>query len=665
MPTAPKMPLRLMTLGGPPELVGPDGEPYKLPNTKHLALLAYLTLEPGDYLRTALTKFVWSSGEAGSMNDALSSLRTVFGEEAFPRRAQRIAFDPSLVTCDAVEFRALAADTNNPEARHNALTLYRGPFFQDFNTRGASTRYIRWVEEKRAEFERLFLALSEAECAQVAADERWADLAAAAQEAERKAPGWDRARHWSDLARQRLLPPEAPVVTASATGADDVGRTHHETFATAQSPLGKKKVAVAPALVLLLVVIAGTWVWSQIRHTPPAGEQPSPGSDRSVTNAPLCEPGKGVAQLVDEVFHFGIQARPGLAFVKAWTLQNSGSCSWSREFRLHYKSSSSVRLSTTIMDVPLERPIGPGDTVTFRLQMRAPTAPGTYDEHWELRDRGDKPVLVNGKPLVAARIVVPKPNPPACEVGQSTATQLVKKFMDGVVRRPGEQFRFGWTLKNTGTCSWPAGATFRFRSASNGRVSRESVVQPTRSVAPGQNYTFLVSVETPHAAGVYREEWEFNDAGGETIPTDGEPTVAIQFRVPDPHEPVATIAICRPGEEKVRFVDENWLDETVMRPGQQFVKRWTVFNVGSCAWGANFSLRYTSNTNGILSLSQNPRPLGEIVPPWTTYTFEIPMRMPRQPGAYREDWRFTDAAGNLIRVSLSPYVAAILNVGEP
>jgi hypothetical protein len=314
------------------------------------------------------------------------------------------------------------------------------------------------------------------------------------------------------------------------------------------------------------------------------------------------------------------------------------------------------------MDIPVTRAVPPGDTITFRVQMRAPKEPGTYDELWEFRDSNDKPITVRDRTGLPARVVVPEPEVRVCGPGESTATQLVKKFIDGIYRTPGERFRYGWTLKNDGLCAWPVDATFRFVSHTRGRLSDVQELRPIRSIRPGETFTFLVPIQAPRQPGTYQEFWQFREAAGTVIPVDGAATVNLLFRIPQPEIPVAQIHTCRPGEAKVRFVDETWLDHTKVSPGQTLTKRWTIFNIGDCAWGPDFRLRFVSSTGPKLSISQADLELGEVVPPWTTYTFDVPMRMPGRPGSYREDWRFIDAHGNHIFVSGVAYVYAILNV---
>jgi hypothetical protein len=136
------------------------------------------------------------------------------------------------------------------------------------------------------------------------------------------------------------------------------------------------------------------------------------------------------------------------------------------------------------------------------------------------------------------------------------------------------------------------------------------------------------------------------------------------MRVQAPDVPETRAPVCGPGAAHLRFVDENWLDSSRVAPRQDFTKRWTVVNDGKCAWPADYRLQYTSNSASQLARSTVAKPLGEVVPPGAAYTFEVPMRGPAKPGFYREDWRFTDARGELIMIGTAPYLAALIVVKD-
>jgi hypothetical protein len=384
----------------------------------------------------------------------------------------------------------------------------------------------------------------------------------------------------------------------------------------------------------------------------------------SGSSAPVCRQDTAKAQLVEEVFYYGVRVRAGRAFSKRWTLQNSGGCTWGTDFRLHHVRTTGEQLSTTIMDIPLRRPVAPGDTAAFVLQMRAPTRPGWYEEIWELRDGSDRAVAVGAKKQVVAAIKVPLPHYPACTPGKGSAILLVRKYPDGTPKQLGEAFRYSWTLKNNGPCAWGAGARLRFTSSATLRMSMADSVVTTRSVEPDETYTFLAPMRMPVRPGSFQEAWELWGAAGAAIPIDGSPSTTMQLRAQAADVPVSSAPICPPGRAVLRFVDENWPDSSRVAPGRELVKRWTVVNEGTCAWPANYRLTHASSDPAQLARSTRAMPLGEIVQPGAAYTFEVPMQAPQKLGFYREDWRFLDDRGDLIMIGTSPYLAALITV-EP
>src|SRR4051812_3684765 len=428
------MPLRLTTLGGLPELVEvATGTPYKLSNSKHLVLLAYLLLQREQHTREWLTTFMWGADGAGSMNNALSSLREIMGEGVFPRYAQQILVPPSVVSCDAVEFARLSE--SDAAAFPEALALYRGPFLEDFNARGASSRLIQWVERRRAEFERMFLEMAARECERCREAGDWRGIEETVEAVLKRVSAWPESESWLSHAAA-LRDQQSRVDTVAAPAAAQLIEpviAARPSVPSAPAPVHApqpRRLLIAVGVGVLAILAAIIF----LRAGRGRGEDPRPVVAGAV--AEVCAPGAASAQLVDEVFHYGVRVRPGLTFAKRWTLQNTGDCTWDTNFRLHYVGSRGTRLSTTMMDIPLKRPVPPEDTVAFVLQMRAPTEPGRYEEVWELRGAGDRAVEIGDKRQVVAGIKVPLPHYPDCTPGQGSAILLVKKLPDGAVKRP-------------------------------------------------------------------------------------------------------------------------------------------------------------------------------------------------------------------------------------
>jgi len=75
-------------------------------------------------------------------------------------------------------------------------------------------------------------------------------------------------------------------------------------------------------------------------------------------------------------------AQPGAAFTKIWEIKNSGTgeCAWTSDYRLVFVGGDSLGSDST----RIAQRVGTGATARVRLEMKAPTAPGTYTSQWRM-----------------------------------------------------------------------------------------------------------------------------------------------------------------------------------------------------------------------------------------------------------------------------------------
>jgi polar amino acid transport system substrate-binding protein len=81
---------------------------------------------------------------------------------------------------------------------------------------------------------------------------------------------------------------------------------------------------------------------------------------------------------------------------------------------------------------------------------------------------------------------------------------------------PGQPFRKGWRVQNTGTCSWNLG--YRLVYVSGNTPQSQMGGQPTPVqvvVAPGQQYDIWVDLVAPLQAGTYQGIWQMTDDRGQ------------------------------------------------------------------------------------------------------------------------------------------------------
>lgn len=133
------------------------------------------------------------------------------------------------------------------------------------------------------------------------------------------------------------------------------------------------------------------------------------------------------------------------------------------------------------------------------------------------------------------------------------------------------------------------------------------------------------------------------------VPPTLEPTPAPTLSLPtEPAVPTAALlATATPSGscDQAAFVDETIPDGSQFPPGTIFTKTWTLRNVGSCTWNADYDVVFSSgnrmNAPDVIALAK------ESVPPGSSVTISIPFTTPLDGGSYRADFKLRNAAGVL------------------
>jgi len=100
------------------------------------------------------------------------------------------------------------------------------------------------------------------------------------------------------------------------------------------------------------------------------------------------------AAFVSETVKDNTVFSPGETFTKSWTLKNTGSCTWNKDYRIVFSSGNQMG-GPDKQNLPAVT--APGETVTIELELTAPSTAGTYKGVWKLRtDKGVDFGLPNG-----------------------------------------------------------------------------------------------------------------------------------------------------------------------------------------------------------------------------------------------------------------------------
>lgn len=126
--------------------------------------------------------------------------------------------------------------------------------------------------------------------------------------------------------------------------------------------------------------------------------------------------------------------QPGQSFTKTWRLQNSGSCTWTRQYAVTYFSGEQMGAPAA---VNLAGDVNPGQSVDISVDMVAPSAAGQYQGNWKLRNAANVLFGIgpNGSAPFWVRIIVASTVTPT--VTPATPTITVTPTATPVARATG------------------------------------------------------------------------------------------------------------------------------------------------------------------------------------------------------------------------------------
>lgn len=157
--------------------------------------------------------------------------------------------------------------------------------------------------------------------------------------------------------------------TAVPTG-DPIGTAAAQTVSALSTQLGSQ-VTVSPT-----AGVAETL-------TPPAPTN-TPASfietiARSATALP-CDRGEFVS---DVTVPDGTSIGPGQSFTKTWRLKNTGSCTWTNNYRVVFDSGNALGAPASFN---LPASVAPNSTIDISVNMKAPDSPKSYESNWKLQN---------------------------------------------------------------------------------------------------------------------------------------------------------------------------------------------------------------------------------------------------------------------------------------
>ncbi|MEI8130864.1 MAG: NBR1-Ig-like domain-containing protein [Leptolinea sp.] len=190
---------------------------------------------------------------------------------------------------------------------------------------------------------------------------------------------------------------------------------------------------------------------------------------------------------------------PGTAFTKTWRLKNSGSCTWTTNYRLVYASGEQMggAASTALIGN-----VNPGQTIDLSVAMTAPATTGTHQGFWRLQNasggafgwsiNGDQAfwVLISTGSASTGTVVAPPSG--FAVTGVTISVNPTEKTVPVVTCNAGVPFTFTANI----TSSAAGTVTYEWRKADGTTVvesgSKEFSSAGTQSIT--NNYTVITAV---------------------------------------------------------------------------------------------------------------------------------------------------------------------------
>lgn len=127
------------------------------------------------------------------------------------------------------------------------------------------------------------------------------------------------------------------------------------------------------------------------------------------------------------------------------------------------------------------------------------------------------------------------------------------------------------------------------------------------------------------------------------VPPSQLPTFQALTTIPTNPAPTAVCDRIQPGNP----IDVTITDDSIIPPGEVFVKTWRLLNAGACSWNTNYSMVWFSGEQFADSRSY---PLDHVVQPGNTIDLSIEMTAPLKAGTYQSNWKLQNSSGYLFGI---------------
>lgn len=103
-------------------------------------------------------------------------------------------------------------------------------------------------------------------------------------------------------------------------------------------------------------------------------------------------------------------------------------------------------------------------------------------------------------------------------------------------------------------------------------------------------------------------------------------------------------------QDKAAFVSENYPDNSVLKPGEAFVKTWEIKNTGSLTWTTAYQFVLSASPQGDTLSAPSLINFSQEASPGKTLSLSLPLTAPATRGTYTAYWSIKNERGEIVAV---------------
>jgi hypothetical protein len=196
--------------------------------------------------------------------------------------------------------------------------------------------------------------------------------------------------------------------------------------------------------------------------------------------------------------------KPGESFVKTWRVQNTGTCTWTSNYKLLYAYGNIAGAQMGGQPLSIPGNVAPGQTVDLSVTLIAPLTPLIYQGFWQIENASVKRF---GQTIWVGITTTQMEKATPVATGTSTGVTCTVTLTGPTTIIPvGTDFDAVWTVKNTSGEDWSSNSVdYKFLSGTE--MHKIAVYDLAQTIKNGESGQIIVDMVAPATPGPYSAEW--------------------------------------------------------------------------------------------------------------------------------------------------------------